>query len=52
MGYGLASYYAGKAVADAIAHYGAIGGGILVGLVALAVAAVVIYRRRLERRIE
>jgi membrane protein DedA with SNARE-associated domain len=52
VGYGLASYYAGKAVADAIAHYGAIGGGILVGLVVLAVVAVAVYRRRLERRIE
>jgi len=51
-GYGLAAYFAGKAVADAIAHYGALGGGILVGLVVLALVGVAVYRRRLERRIE
>jgi undecaprenyl-diphosphatase len=43
---GVVSYYFGRAAADAIAHYGAIGGGVLVALVLLAVVAVHVWRRR------
>jgi membrane protein DedA with SNARE-associated domain len=43
---GVISYYFGRAAADAIAHYGAIGGGVLVALVLLALVGVHVWRRR------
>jgi membrane protein DedA with SNARE-associated domain len=44
---GLVSYYAGQAAADAIAHYGLIGGGILVVLLLAVLAGVHLWRKRL-----
>ncbi len=44
---GVISYYFGRAAADAIAHYGAIGGIVVVGLIAAAVVGIHLYRRRL-----
>jgi membrane protein DedA with SNARE-associated domain len=43
---GVISYYFGRAAADAIAHYGAIGGGVLVAAVLLALLGVHVWRRR------
>jgi membrane protein DedA with SNARE-associated domain len=43
---GVISYYFGRAAADAIAHYGAIGGGVIVVLVLLALLGVHVWRRR------
>jgi membrane protein DedA with SNARE-associated domain len=45
---GLISYYAGRAVADAIAHYGAYGGIAIGALVVVAAAALHLLRRRAE----
>jgi membrane protein DedA with SNARE-associated domain len=44
---GLIAYYAGQAAADAISHYGLIGGGVLVGLVLIAVVGFHFWRKRL-----
>jgi membrane protein DedA with SNARE-associated domain len=43
---GVVSYSFGRAAADAIAHYGAIGGGVFVVLVLLALVGVHVWRRR------
>jgi membrane protein DedA with SNARE-associated domain len=43
---GTISYYFGRAAADAIAHYGAVGGGVLVALIVLALVGVHLWRRR------
>jgi membrane protein DedA with SNARE-associated domain len=43
---GTVSYYFGRAAADAIAHYGAIGGGVIVALILLALVGVHFWRRR------
>lgn len=43
---GTVSYYFGRAAADAIAHYGAIGGGVIVALIVLALVGVHFWRRR------
>jgi membrane protein DedA with SNARE-associated domain len=46
---GLVAFYAGKAAADAIAHYGAYG-GIAIGIVVvLGIAALHLVRRRAEQ---
>lgn len=42
----LAAYYAGRAAADAIGHYGLIGAGVIVVLGALFVGALHFWRRR------
>jgi membrane protein DedA with SNARE-associated domain len=42
----LVAYYAGQAAADAIDHYGLIGGAVVAGLVIAAVVAVHFWRRR------
>ena len=44
---GLVSYYAGEAAADAISHYGLIGGGVLVALLLAALVGFHFWRRRL-----
>jgi membrane protein DedA with SNARE-associated domain len=44
---GLVAYYAGQAAADAISHYGLIGGGVLVGLVLVALVGFHFWRKRL-----
>jgi membrane protein DedA with SNARE-associated domain len=44
---GTVSYYFGRAAADAIAHYGAIGGGVIVALIVLALVGVHFWRRRM-----
>jgi membrane protein DedA with SNARE-associated domain len=43
---GAVSYFFGRAAADAIAHYGAIGGVVVVGLVLLALVGLHVWRRR------
>jgi membrane protein DedA with SNARE-associated domain len=43
---GAVSYFFGRAAADAIAHYGAIGGVVVVGLVLLALVGLHFWRRR------
>jgi membrane protein DedA with SNARE-associated domain len=43
---GVISYSFGRAAADAIAHYGAIGGGVLAAFVLLALVGVHVWRRR------
>src|SRR6185312_14222435 len=45
---GTIAYYFGRAVADAIAHYGAIGGLVLVGLIVLVALGVHLLRKRVE----
>lgn len=47
---GTISYYFGRAVADAIAHYGAIGGLVLVGVIVVALVGLHLLRKRLEAR--
>jgi membrane protein DedA with SNARE-associated domain len=44
---GLVSYYAGEAAAEAISHYGLIGGGALVALLLAALVGVHFWRKRL-----
>ena len=44
---GLVAYYGGQAAADAISHYGLIGGAVLVVLVVAAVVALHVWRKRL-----
>jgi membrane protein DedA with SNARE-associated domain len=46
---GLVSFYAGKAAADAIAHYGAVGGIAIAALIVVVVVAVHLVRRRAEQ---
>jgi membrane protein DedA with SNARE-associated domain len=43
---GTISYYFGRAAADAIARYGAIGGGVVVGLVVLVLVGLHLWRKR------
>ena len=43
---GLVAYYFGRAAADAISHYGAIGGVVIVVLVVVAVVVFHVWRRR------
>ena len=47
-GVGLLSYYAGRAVADAVARYGAYGGAGIAVVVVLAFVGIHLWRRRLE----
>jgi len=48
---GVVAYYFGRAVADAVARYGAIGGGIGAAAVVIALVGLHLWRRRLlERR--
>jgi membrane protein DedA with SNARE-associated domain len=42
---GLVTYYAGRAAADAISHYGLIGGAIALGLLLLLAAGIHLWRR-------
>ena len=44
---GLVSYWAGQAAADAISHYGLIGGVVIVGLVLLGFVGFHFWRKRL-----
>jgi membrane protein DedA with SNARE-associated domain len=44
---GVVSFYFGRAAADAIAHYGALGGGAVVALILLALVVVHVWRRRI-----
>jgi membrane protein DedA with SNARE-associated domain len=44
---GLVAYYAGQAAADAISHYGLIGGAVVVALALLALLVFHLWRRRL-----
>ena len=44
---GLISYFAGHAAADAISHYGLIGGAVIVGLVLLGLVGFHLWRKRL-----
>jgi membrane protein DedA with SNARE-associated domain len=44
---GLVSYYAGQAAADAISHYGLIGGAVIVGVVLLGLVGFHFWRKRL-----
>ena len=46
---GLVSFYAGRAAADAIAHYGALGGIAIAVLIVVVVVAVHLLRRRAEQ---
>jgi membrane-associated protein len=46
VGVGLIAFYVGKAAADAISHYGVYGGIAAVVLLALALGAVHVWRRR------
>jgi membrane protein DedA with SNARE-associated domain len=43
----LVAYYAGEAAANAIGHYGLIGAGVVVVLVALILAGMYLWRRRM-----
>jgi membrane protein DedA with SNARE-associated domain len=43
----LVAYYAGEAAANAIGHYGLIGAGVVVVLVALILASMYVWRRRM-----
>jgi membrane protein DedA with SNARE-associated domain len=49
---GLVAYYVGHAAADAIGHYGLLGGGAVVVLLALVLGAIHLWRRRLLRAAE
>jgi membrane protein DedA with SNARE-associated domain len=44
---GLVAYYAGQAAADAISHYGLLGGAVVVGVVLAGLVALHIWRKRL-----
>jgi membrane protein DedA with SNARE-associated domain len=44
---GLAAYYGGHAVADAISHYGLIGGAVIIGLVLIGLVGFHFWRKRL-----
>jgi membrane protein DedA with SNARE-associated domain len=44
---GLAAYYGGHAVADAISHYGLIGGAVIIGLVLIGLVGFHLWRKRL-----
>jgi membrane protein DedA with SNARE-associated domain len=44
---GVVAYYFGRAAADAIAHYGAIGGVVVVALLVLALVGLHVWRRRM-----
>jgi membrane protein DedA with SNARE-associated domain len=44
---GLVAYYAGQAAADAISHYGLIGGGVLVAVALAALVGLHFWRKRL-----
>jgi membrane protein DedA with SNARE-associated domain len=46
---GLVAYYVGRAAADAIGHYGLIGGAAAAGLVLVVVGIVHLWRRRMLR---
>jgi len=46
----LVAYYFGRAAADAVAHYGLIGGSVLIGLALTAWLAFYLWRRRKESR--
>ena len=46
---GLVSFYAGRAAADAIAHYGAVGGIAIAALIVVVVVAAHLVRRRAEQ---
>jgi membrane protein DedA with SNARE-associated domain len=48
---GLISYYFGAAAADAIARYGLIGAGIVVGGILLVVGGMYFWRKRMEQQI-
>jgi membrane protein DedA with SNARE-associated domain len=44
---GLVAYYVGQAAADAISHYGLIGGAVVIGVAVLGLVALHFWRRRL-----
>jgi membrane protein DedA with SNARE-associated domain len=44
---GLVAYYVGQAAADAISHYGLIGGAVVIGLALAALVALHVWRKRL-----
>jgi membrane protein DedA with SNARE-associated domain len=44
---GLVAFYFGRAAADAIAHYGAVGGGVIAAVVVLGLLGFHLWRRRL-----
>ena len=44
---GLAAYYGGHAVADAISHYGLIGGAVVIGVAVVGLVALHFWRKRL-----
>ena len=44
---GLVAYYVGQAAADAISHYGLIGGAVVVGLAVVGLVALHVWRKRL-----
>jgi membrane protein DedA with SNARE-associated domain len=44
---GLVAYYVGQAAADAISHYGLIGGAVVVGLAVVGLVALHFWRKRL-----
>jgi membrane protein DedA with SNARE-associated domain len=44
---GLVAYYVGQAAADAISHYGLIGGAVVIGLALAALVALHFWRKRL-----
>jgi membrane protein DedA with SNARE-associated domain len=44
---GLVAYYAGQAAADAISHYGLIGGGVVVAVVLAGLVGLHLWRKRL-----
>ena len=46
---GLVSFYAGRAAADALAHYGAVGGIAIAALIVVVVVAAHLVRRRAEQ---
>jgi membrane protein DedA with SNARE-associated domain len=47
VGIGLVAYYAGRAAADAIGHYGLIGGGVAIAAGLLVVGAFHVWKRRM-----
>ena len=48
---GLISYYFGRAAADAIRHYGLIGGAVAVAALALVLVGVHVWRKRMEESV-
>jgi membrane protein DedA with SNARE-associated domain len=44
---GLVAYYVGQAAADAISHYGLIGGAVVIAVVAVGLVALHVWRKRL-----